>query len=78
MNGQWHMKKEINVAHIITTITLLVSCLWFLSDMDKRITTNTTQIVHIQEQRKEDLARVEKRLDSIERKLDKLISNSSK
>ncbi|MDK1289793.1 hypothetical protein [Pseudoalteromonas umbrosa] len=78
MNEQWHMKKEINIAHIITTVALIVSGLTFLSDMDKRITTNTTQIVHIQEQRKEDLRRLEKRLDSIERKLDELISNSSK
>ena len=69
----WHMKKEINVAHVITTVALAVSCLWFFSDLDKRIATNATEITHIKEQRAEDQKRIEKRLDSMDRKLDRLL-----
>ena len=71
--NNWHMKKEINVAHIITTVALMVSGLWVLSDMDKRIAVNTQSINHVQVQRKEDQQRIEKRLDSIDKKLDTLL-----
>lgn len=69
----WHMKKEVNVAHVITTVAMVVSCFWFFSDLDKRIATNSTEISHIKTQRAEDQKRIEKRLDSMDRKLDRLL-----
>lgn len=74
-HNSWHMKKEINVAHIITTVALVVSGLWVLSDMDKRIAVNSQSISHVQAQRNEDQKRIEKRLDSIDKKLDTLIQS---
>lgn len=71
--NNWHMKKEINIAHIITTVALVVSGLWVLSDMDKRIAVNTQSISYVQKQRQEDQQRIEKHLDNINKKLDKLI-----
>jgi peptidoglycan hydrolase CwlO-like protein len=67
------MKKEVNVAHVITTVAMVVSCFWFFSDLDKRIATNETEISHVKEQRAEDQKRIEKRLDSMDRKLDRLL-----
>ncbi|WP_368659785.1 hypothetical protein [Pseudoalteromonas sp. McH1-7] len=75
INNSWHMKKEINVAHIITTVALVVSGLWVLSDMDKRIAVNAQSISHVQAQRVEDQKRIEKRLDSIDKKLDELLKS---
>lgn len=69
----WHMKKEVNVAHVITTVAMVVSCFWFFSDLDKRIATNKTELIHVKQQRGEDQKRVEKRLDSMDRKLDRLL-----
>mgnify|MGYP005989071247 CR=1 FL=1 len=70
----WHMKKEVNVAHVITTVAMVVSCFWFFSDLDKRIASNSSEINHIKEQRAEDQKRIEKRLDSMDRKLDRLLA----
>jgi len=69
----WHMKKEVNVAHVITTVAMVVSCFWFFSDLDKRIASNTTEIEHIKTQRTEDQRRIEKSLDSINKKLDRIL-----
>lgn len=70
---QWHMKKEINIAHIISTVVLLVSGLWYLNGLDKRISANTQSIEYVQSLRDEDQRRVEKQLDSINKKLDRLL-----
>lgn len=69
----WHLKKEVNVAHVITTVAMVVSCFWFFSDLDKRITTNQTEITHVKQLRTEDQKRIEKRLDSMDAKLDRIL-----
>ena len=69
------MKKEFNLAHIITTVTLLVSGILYLSNLDKRIATNTQEMTHLKQIRNENQQRIEKRLDSIDKKLDTLIQN---
>nr|WP_063360425.1 hypothetical protein [Pseudoalteromonas luteoviolacea] len=68
------MKKELSLAHILTTIALVVSSILYLSDLDKRITTNSQELAHLKQIRKEDQKRIEKRLDSIDKKLDALLS----
>lgn len=69
------MKKEINIAHIITTVALLVSGFLYLSDMDKRINANAITIDHMEQQRSEDVERTQKQLETIDKKLDKLIES---
>ncbi|WMN59258.1 hypothetical protein NI389_13720 [Pseudoalteromonas xiamenensis] len=71
---QWQMKKELNLAHVLTTLALLVSGILYINDLDKRIITNTQELNHIKQIRNEDQKRIEKRLDSIEKKLDALLS----
>lgn len=73
---KWHMKKEINVAHIFTTVTFLVFGLLYLSDMDKRISANEITITHIEKQRSEDIERTQKQLEKIDKKLDQLIESN--
>ncbi|SFD14021.1 hypothetical protein [Pseudoalteromonas denitrificans] len=75
--NQWHMKKELNLAHFITTVMLLVSGILYLGDLDKRINTNSQEILHLKQIRNEDQKRIEKRLDSIDKKLDTLLSSRS-
>jgi len=75
--NQWHMKKELNLAHFITTVMLLVSGILYLGDLDKRINSNSQDILHLKQIRNEDQKRIEKRLDSIDKKLDTLLSNRS-
>ena len=73
--NQWHMKKEFNLAHIITTVALFFSGMLYLGNLDKRIATNEQSIQYVQTLRTEDQKRVEKHLDSINKKLDRLLEN---
>lgn len=73
-NNNWHLKKEVNIAHVIATVAMFVTCFWFFSDLDKRIITNSTEIIHMKDQRTEDQQRIEKQLDNINKKLDRLIA----
>ncbi len=81
----WHIEKTLNVGHILTTLTMAVGALWFISDMQQSISENRQTIAHIQErhkidmarvdsQREEDIRRVEKRLDKIDSKIDRLLT----
>ncbi|NQY36645.1 MAG: hypothetical protein HRT37_17085 [Alteromonadaceae bacterium] len=70
----WHLKKEINIAHVMTTLTLIIACMIYFVDLDKQISSNTLLIKYVTELRKEDQGRIEKRLDVIDRKLDKLLT----
>ncbi|NRA61589.1 MAG: hypothetical protein HRU25_11890 [Psychrobium sp.] len=70
---QWHLKREINIVHIFATISIIISAIWYLGGLDKRIMTNTQSIEFMQKQRSEDQQRIEKQLDSINKKLDRLL-----
>lgn len=35
-NG-WHMKKEIQLGHIITTLTLAISAVWWVGKLEQRV-----------------------------------------
>ncbi len=78
---QWHMKKEINLSHIIVTVSMVITMMWFFAALDKRIDGNTKDINHSKQQRiedqkrsREDKDRLYKQLDSLSVKLDKLLA----
>lgn len=62
----WHIKREVSVGHLLTTLTLFVAALWWASGVEKRIAvlevTSAQQAEVLQD-----------RLNRIEDKLDKLI-----
>lgn len=77
----WHLKKEVNIAHLLTTIIIAFSAMSFLSGMDKRIGENALNIkhnkeeqakelIHLSEMRKEDQDRLQRSLEGINKKLD--------
>ncbi|TVO75126.1 hypothetical protein [Sedimenticola selenatireducens] len=34
----WHLKREISVGHLLTTISMLLAAFWFFAGLDKRVT----------------------------------------
>jgi hypothetical protein len=74
-SSRWRMDKTVNISHLVVTVGLVVSAvmLMYSAELDKRIAVNTQSITHVKEQREEDGQRIEKRLDSINEKLDKLL-----
>lgn len=77
MDAHWHLKKEVNITHLFATIGLVISAFMYSTALDKRIQTNEQDIAYIKAQRAEDIARIEKKFDVINRKLDKLLQQGS-
>lgn len=80
---QWHLDKSVSVAHIITTVALVVSALWFLAGQDRRISNLELNYAHLKAARVEDQERAERKFDElktdlrmINAKLDRLIEGS--
>lgn len=78
----WHIDKGIGVAHIITTLMLIVTALWYLAGQDRRIAVLELGVSHLQQSRVNDEHRTEKKFDelkanlrTINAKLDRLIES---
>jgi len=74
--NKFHIEKSISVGHIITTLVLLIGGIQYLSNFDKRIAAAEQDIEFLQQQRIEDARRIEKRLDSIDEKLDRILQGN--
>lgn len=81
---QWHLDKSVSVAHIITTVALVVSALWFLAGQDKRISNLELNYSHLKAARSEDQERTDRKfgelktdLRTINAKLDRLIESQA-
>lgn len=68
----WHVDKNISITHILTTVAMIISGLWFLADQDKRIAANQKDIQHNEQLIARQDDRITRELNSINRKLDKL------
>ena len=74
---KFHLEKSISVGHILTTVALIVGAIMYFNDFDKRISASEQEIEFIKSQRIEDARRIEKRLDSIDAKLDRILEGSN-
>lgn len=77
---RWHLKKELQIGHIITTCTVLFSVIWYAGKLEQRIAL-VEQTVAQQRERDdrqdkmaaEALQMVRQQLDRLESKMDRLI-----
>jgi uncharacterized membrane protein YukC len=72
---KFHIEKSISVGHILTTLVLIIGAFTYFTDFDKRISATEQEITFLKAQRVEDARRIEKRLDSINEKLDKILES---
>ena len=75
MNEQperWHLKKEIQVTHIVSTLMLVGAVFAYVSKIDQRLTVVETQLIGQREAAVIQRAQLE-RMDA---KLDRLIERS--
>ncbi len=82
---RWHIDKGIGVAHILTTIGLVIGGMLYITGHDNRIAQNELNIRHLQSERIADQDRTEKKFDElktdlrmINNKLDRLIESQSR
>lgn len=86
--GGWHLKREIQLSHILSTLAIAVSAAAYIVKMDQRlavIESNMAEAVKYQTQRdaqQDDAARqadnlIREQLRSIDAKLDRLIERGN-
>lgn len=78
----WHIDKGVGIAHIISTVFIIVSGLWYLAGQDKRIAVLEVGLLNIKQSISSDQQRSEKKFDElktdlrlINSKLDRLIES---
>jgi len=78
---RWHLDRRVSVGHLATTIALIISFMWWASQMDGRISRNTSDIVHLKELTtvqqnniREQMGEIRTSIISINRKLDKILA----
>ena len=79
---RWHLKKEIQLGHLITTATVAVSAILYIAKVEQRVAVIETQIVaqherdKVLEERNAEAMRVTReQLNRIDSKIDRLVEN---
>lgn len=77
-NDSWHVKKEVNLGHIVTTLSVIVGVLYWSADVNNQITSlrREDQIIHervndVRTDTRVQFAEIKSALLRIEEKLDK-------
>lgn len=76
----WHLKKEIQLGHLITTLVVATSALWYVAKLEQRIAIIENQVVNqrdrdaMQDVRSAETQRMlTEQLNKMDAKLDRLI-----
>lgn len=82
--GAWHIKREIQVGHILTTITLAAAAFFYISAIERRIALVEASVVAQKERdamqdanSTQKFVEVSNQLGRVENKLDRLIERRS-
>jgi len=71
---RWHLKKEIQLTHVISTLILVGAVLAYVSKIEQRLTIVETQLLS-----QRDTAVLQRaQLEKMDAKLDRLIERGSK
>lgn len=83
-NDSWQLSRTISISHILTTVLMVVSVMWWISGQDTRMSNAELNISHLQQGRLHYEARSEKKFDelktdlrTINDKLDRLIREAN-
>lgn len=78
--GGWHLKKELQLGHIVTTLSVAVSVIWYVGKMEQRIALVEQQMVAQREMMLaadkttvDAVVALRAHLDRIDAKLDRLV-----
>lgn len=69
---RWHLKKEIQLGHILTTFTVAVSCIIYVNKIEQRVAVIEAQVVA----QHESAGLLRAQLEKINDKLDRLIERT--
>lgn len=71
---RWHLKKEIQLGHLITTFAVAVSAILYINKIEQRLSVVETQLIG----QRESAALLRAQLERMDAKLDRLIERDHK
>lgn len=71
---RWHLKKEIQLGHLITTFAVAVSAILYINKIEQRLSVVETQLLA----QRESSALLRAQLERMDAKLDRLIERDYK
>ena len=71
---RWHLKKEIQLGHLITTFCVAVSAILYINNIEQRLSVVETQLLA----QRESSALLRAQLERMDAKLDRLIERDHK
>lgn len=71
---RWHLKKEIQLGHLITTFAVAVSAILYINKIEQRLSVVETQMLA----QRESSALLRAQLERMDAKLDRLIERDHK
>ena len=79
---RWHLKKEIQLGHLITTATVAISAILYIAKVEQRVAVIESQIVMqherdkaLEERTTESMRITRTQLERIDAKLDRLVES---
>lgn len=71
---RWHLKKEIQLGHLITTFSVALSAVFYINKIEQRLSVVETQVLA----QRESAALLRSQLERMDAKLDRLIERDHK
>ena len=71
---RWHLKKEIQLSHLISTAVIAISAVLYISKIEQRLSVVETQVIA----QRESSALLRQQLERMDAKLDRLIERGGK
>ena len=71
---RWHLKKEIQLGHLITTFVVAISAVLYINKIEQRLSVVETQVLA----QRESATLLRQQLERMDAKLDRLIERDHK
>ena len=69
---QWHLSKSVSIGHLVVTTLAVASAFMYLSDIKENVALNSLAIQNIKESNTSMFARIDKNVDKLSVKMDRI------
>ena len=69
---QWHLSRSVSIGHLVTTLVAVISAFIYLSDIKENVALNSLAIQNIKESNTSMFARIDKNVDKLSVKMDRI------
>ena len=70
--NNWHLSRSVSIGHLVTTAVVAIGAIMYLGDIKENVALNSQNIQNIKEAQGSMFARIEKSMDKMDAKMDRL------